>query len=574
MPYTNPNTGLIYSTPEERSATGYTPTSGDLLVTSKLPTTNTTLKLSNEPIDSSRIGENPINLAGLKQGENTTNNALSAVNDSTAGQIKTDATLEPTQTQNEDKAGLRKYLTGILGNIQGQAEQENKIREDAQLQQKKQKALAISNELDLLDKGFKDQVKEIRLNREGKFGGAVEQDVRNAQIQYEDRRANIALTYKVAAQDYQGAEEIVNQKVASLEKQNQQALQAYSMFKDLIYDDLTESEKLQADSQMRMKEDRAKAITDAYATVLQNAADQKAPASVLTAIDEAARKPDATVASIYQAAGRYGGDIAKQAQVAKIYADMASGTSTVDPNAVVDANSTSILSQTGLSLIAFNYLAQGTPALTRMSAAQRQKVMNEAQSFLNNKGLDVSTFQSRYKAYNDVLQKNIERSNQTTIYAGEVAGTVDQFVDEVGDDFSKIRPSNIVKLFAGKQVNDPIAQKYAFNLETMRNDLAGYYAASRGATGNNITDADKRDAEKVIISGLSSGSAEAFKQSLLANEKKVTDVVNRAVDSANKQIWGLFGVGDKYKSTVKQAVSTSTPNGGTLTSGITWKLIP
>lgn len=212
----------------------------------------------------------------------------------------------------------------------------------------------------------------------------------------------------------------------------------------------------------------------------------------------------------------------------------------------IDPTSHSILAQTGLSVPAFNFLTQGTTALTRMTAAQRQQYMNEAQKFLNTNGVDISTFQSRYKAYNDVLQKNIERANNTQIFGQEVSGTVDQFVQDVGKDFGNLKVKNVAKLFAGGQFNDPTVQKYAFNLQTMQNDLAGYYAASRGASSP--SDADMRDAAKVITNGLNAKSATAFKDSINTNEGKVTGVVNRAADTANKAVWDLFGVGGNYKS--------------------------
>jgi len=239
-------------------------------------------------------------------------------------------------------------------------------------------------------------------------------------------------------------------------------------------------------------------------------------------------------------------------QYAKNKADLANGVTQTDPSTVISANpdSQSILSQTGLTVQAFNFLTQGTSALTRMTAAERQKYMNEANAWLNKNGIDISTFQSQYKAYNNVVEKNIERANNTKIFSGEVTGTVDQFLSDVGNDFGKLKAGNIAKLFAGEQVNDPTIQKYAFNLHTMQNDLAGYYAASRG--DNQPNDSDLRAAAEVIKNGMSSGSAQAFKDSITSNEEKVTGVVNKGVDTARQQVWNLFGVGSKFKAPAVQ----------------------
>lgn len=216
-----------------------------------------------------------------------------------------------------------------------------------------------------------------------------------------------------------------------------------------------------------------------------------------------------------------------------------------DPT-TVDPGSQSILAQTGLSVLAFNYLTQGTTALSRLSASDRQAVFKEAEDFLNKSGIDYSTFQSQYKAQNSVLQSNVERAANTKVFAGEVSGTAQQFINDVGSDIGNLKPATVAQLFATGQTNDKTAQKYAFDLQTMQNDLAGYYAASRGA--NSPDQSDLAAAAKVITQGLSGQGAQAFKDSIDANEKKVSSVVNNAVTDAQKSIWTQFGVGDKYKS--------------------------
>lgn len=214
---------------------------------------------------------------------------------------------------------------------------------------------------------------------------------------------------------------------------------------------------------------------------------------------------------------------------------------------------TGITQATGLSLQAFNYLTQGTASMSRMPAAQRNQIMKEANDYLTKTGTDISTFQSQYKAYNDVVQKNIERANNTKIFGAEVSGTVDQFVNDIGDNLGSLKAANVAKLFAGKEVNDPTVQKYNFDLKTMQNDLAGYYAASRG--GTQPDDSDLQAAADVIVNGLNGKSATAFQDSINSNEQKVTKVVNTAVDSARKQVWDLFGVGGKYTPPSEQVNS-------------------
>jgi hypothetical protein len=249
-----------------------------------------------------------------------TTGSLSMANNATTGVIKADSTYTP--PVNKDKEDAKGALQKILGNISGQAAAEEKIRKEEQLAEKKQRAIAISNELDQLDKSFQDQVNEIKENTQGKLASGIQQEIAVAQDRYENRRANVSLAYKVAYGDYQGAQDIVTQKVNALKDQNTQSLQAYKLFADSINDDLTESEKLQVQAQMQRKEREAQAIQDTYQNALAMAVQNNAPSSVLSAIDEASRQPGATSATILAAAGQYGGDILgrqlQQAQLANI----------------------------------------------------------------------------------------------------------------------------------------------------------------------------------------------------------------------------------------------------------------
>ncbi len=251
------------------------------------------------------------------------------------------------------------------------------------------------------------------------------------------------------------------------------------------------------------------------------------------------------------------------------------GTPAADPSTAAavsgDASPTDILSSTGLSLPAFNFLTQGTAALSRMTSADRVAVMSEASQWAKANHVDVSTFQSQYKAYNDVLQQNIERANNTSIYANEVAGSADALASVIDQKdlqpgflnsllgISAFKPTNLVALATGSTVNDPLTLKYATQLQAMTNDYAGYLAASRGAKTPEL--ADIQDAARVISSGLNTGSVQAFKEAIQANEQKVAGVVNGAVEKTRKQVWSLFGVGNQYQTrTDTQSPGSSSSN--------------
>jgi hypothetical protein len=210
-----------------------------------------------------------------------------------------------------------------------------------------------------------------------------------------------------------------------------------------------------------------------------------------------------------------------------------------------DPNSGSILSQTGLSIGAFNYITQGTSTMSRMNQAMRVQIMTEAQNWLNSKGIDLSTFQASYKAYNDVVAKNIQRYNNSVIMEGEILGTLDN-LSAAADaaDFGKMKVTNLAKYFAGEQVNDPAIMKYGVHFNQLVTEMAGYNAAVQGKSAPDI--AEMEEAKRVIQNGVSSKSLAGFTDAIKASTEKMGIVLKGSVDRANKQVWDLFGVGDKY----------------------------
>jgi len=228
------------------------------------------------------------------------------------------------------------------------------------------------------------------------------------------------------------------------------------------------------------------------------------------------------------------------------------------PENVIDSNSTSILSQTGLNSKVFNYITQGTSALSRMSSAERSKVMADADRWSKSNGIDTSTLQSQYKATNEVLAKNIARMNSTKIMENEVTGTLDN-LGKVADnaELSNLKFANVAKIWAGEEVNDPIAQKYAFHLQQLKNEMAGYFAATQGKASPDVV--DNKDAERAIKDGLNKGSIEALREAVHSSTEKMGSVMQNSVDSSRKAVWDLFGVGDKYKSTSSQASAATSP---------------
>ncbi len=126
--------------------------------------------------------------------------------------------------------------------------------ENADLTAKKTLATQLSNEMVASDKAFRDRVTEIRKNPEGKFGGAIEADVRQAQSAYDNDRANKAIAYNVALGDYTAAKEGVD----TLFKLKTQDIQNEYDYKKQIATWLRENET--AETKARI--DKAEKIAD------------------------------------------------------------------------------------------------------------------------------------------------------------------------------------------------------------------------------------------------------------------------------------------------------------------------
>ena len=229
---------------------------------------------------------------------------------------------------------------------------------------------------------------------------------------------------------------------------------------------------------------------------------------------------------------------------------------TTEEIASTNPDSQSILSQTGLSIAAFNYLVQGTSALSRMSETSRKSVMTEAQNFLNKNGIDFSTFSSQFKAYNNTLQANIMRVNQVKVAEKELQGTMNNLKAAADDaSFGKLNAFNVGRMFAGKETNDPNVLRYKFHLTQLRQEFAMYNAAAAGKITQDgivrVDDGDLREAEKTITNGISSKSIEGLETALIDSVKKMEPILDASVNNSRQMVWEMFGVGDKFNPPAK-----------------------
>lgn len=224
-----------------------------------------------------------------------------------------------------------------------------------------------------------------------------------------------------------------------------------------------------------------------------------------------------------------------------------------------DPTSTAITAQTGLSINAFNFLTQGTSALSRMSQSARAQVQQEAQDWANKNGVDLSTFQSQFKANNETLASNISRFNNTNIAEGEVTGTLANLNTAAIDaGLGDVNLGNVGQILAGQNVNDPKAAAYAFYFNDLKNSLAYFYAAQQGKSSPDVI--DNQDAANVIVSGLSTGGVAGLQTAIEQTTAKMKTVLQTAVDSAQQNVWNLFKVGQNYQPQDNQPNNVPKPS--------------
>jgi len=380
----------------------------------KMPTVNTS-------ITSNLLKPQPAVTIPPLTPKRTTDNLALSNNSTVAGIQATSSAPDPVVPQeSEEKNILKSYLDQIMGSISKQADTVEDINKDAKLVEKKATAVRISNELTQMDKDYRDEVNEIRKNTQGKFGGAVQQDINDATDRYQNNRANVSIAYNTALGDYQAAQDTVNLKVGALKDQNAQAIQAYNLMADSIQNDLTESEQVELQYQKQLKLNSAKTREDAYATYLNLAVQNNAPSSVLAAIDAAARAEEATAATIAAAAGQYGIDRGLQAGIAaKNRSNQSGGGGTSEGTNDSDYFTSTQLNKgaanAGLPLETFNSLNPNT-----------QNVFINNTSFASAFTSDLKDYQSGDKNYEELISEINDTSSFTDETKNDLIGIIDQ----------------------------------------------------------------------------------------------------------------------------------------------------
>jgi hypothetical protein len=220
----------------------------------------------------------------------------------------------------------------------------------------------------------------------------------------------------------------------------------------------------------------------------------------------------------------------------------------VDKTNVIDPTSQSILSQTGLSQNAFLALTGQLSKLPR-DANTRTAANKEMEAWARKNNIDTSTFAAEYEAYNSTVKTNIVRNNQAKVAENELLGTIANLrnaAQEAG--LSNLNKLNVLKIFAGKELNTPAAETFKVHLTQLRNELSMYNAATAGqinADGSirQTAEAEMRDiSDNIIQNGFAAGSIDGFEKAIKASQQKLGTVLRDSIKNQQNSVWSLFGV--------------------------------
>lgn len=229
----------------------------------------------------------------------------------------------------------------------------------------------------------------------------------------------------------------------------------------------------------------------------------------------------------------------------------------------IDPASGSLQGQTGLSQAAINFLTTGQAP---RGQAAYMSINNEIDNWAKKNGVNTATLKAQAKGYNDILTNNLQRNNQGKILENEIQGTIQNLApmsDAINNGTLKI--GNVISLWAGKEVNDPAVLQYKDQLLRLQQELAGYNAVAGGKLTEQgtarVDEGDMREAASVLSNGINSGGLKGLGDSIAKSTGKNRAVLGTAIDDANQNMWGLFGVGKNYKRQNDVAPQGATPAG-------------
>lgn len=292
----------------------YEDTSGNKFATQQEAAASNTALGTNPIAKQTAITPTPVSTVPNTALKPTSPLIIPTVNNTSAQTALTSTAIAAAQPENvappvqpttpEQPSTLKTLSDTILSKIGIQSTQGAKTAEYQNEQDVAGKTTAlndINNKITTTSAAYEKQIKDAQKNTLGKTRAGLEGEVRNLERQRNEDIANLNITKSVALGDLNTANDIVKQKIAAEFEPLQNEIASLQQVYNLMQNDMTESEKFQAQNTINQKETEANNLISAKQEAYQTALSNGAPTSVLTAIGAAAT-PDAA----YQAVGQYG----------------------------------------------------------------------------------------------------------------------------------------------------------------------------------------------------------------------------------------------------------------------------
>lgn len=163
---------------------------------------------------------------------------------------------EPVQQQTapSTREQIQQQILELINKQGTQGEVAADIYKQEGVSEKQKLAQDLTKQYEQKQQAYTKKIEQIRENKAGLFGGAVEQEVANVERQMNSELADIAIQQKAAVGDYTGAMEIADKKIAAQFEPIDNQIKGLQLVYSFLQDDLTESEKLQAQAAIQEKQ--------------------------------------------------------------------------------------------------------------------------------------------------------------------------------------------------------------------------------------------------------------------------------------------------------------------------------
>jgi hypothetical protein len=160
----------------------------------------------------------------------------------------TSATTPPPEPVKEDTTarGRLDTLAGKLFGSQDVAAEREAIRVEQQTKEKEAQARVLGNQLTARQREIQKGLESIEANSRGKGEYALNAEINKYNRETARELADLSFSYNVALGDYQAAEKIVSERLSDIQAQRAQDIQAFNTLFNFVQNDMTESEKLEA----------------------------------------------------------------------------------------------------------------------------------------------------------------------------------------------------------------------------------------------------------------------------------------------------------------------------------------